>query len=104
MLNPLVSVIIPNYNYAQYLTQTLDSVLSQTYPHVEIIVVDDGSTDGSQEVLRNYTDRVTWFQQRREGVSVARNRGVQESHGQLIAFLDADDVWLPAKLERQVEK
>ena len=104
MANPLVSVIIPNYNYAQYLPQTLDSVLAQTYPHVEIIVVDDGSTDGSEAVLREYSDRVSSFQQQREGVSVARNLGVQKSSGQLIAFLDADDLWLPTKLERQVQK
>lgn len=101
---PLVSVIIPNYNYAQYLPQALDSVLAQTYPHVEIIVVDDGSTDKSGAVLRKYGDRIRVIQQHREGVSIARNRGAHESKGQLLAFLDADDVWLPMKLERQVAR
>jgi glycosyltransferase involved in cell wall biosynthesis len=101
---PLVSVIIPNYNYAQYLPQALDSVVAQTYPNVEIIVVDDGSTDESHAILRKYRDRIRLFQQHREGVSVARNRGAQESKGELIAFLDADDLWLPTKLERQVAK
>ena len=103
-MEPLVSVIIPNYNYARYLPQALDSVLAQTYPHVEIIVVDDGSTDETALVLCEYNERIRSFQHQREGVSVARNRGVQESHGQLIAFLDADDVWLPTKLERQVQR
>lgn len=103
-MQPLVSVVIPNYNYAQYLPHALNSVLAQTYPQVEIIVVDDGSTDGSDVVLCQYNERIRWFQHQRKGVSVARNRGVQESHGQLVAFLDADDVWLPTKLEKQVEK
>jgi glycosyltransferase involved in cell wall biosynthesis len=101
---PYVSVIIPNYNYARYLPQALDSVLAQTYPHLEIMVVDDGSTDESQALLRNYGEQIRWFQHHRQGVSAARNRGVKESSGELVAFLDADDVWLPTKLERQVQK
>ncbi|MBA2734775.1 MAG: glycosyltransferase [Acidobacteria bacterium] len=104
MVKPLVSVIIPNYNYARYLSQTINSVLAQLYPNIEIIVIDDGSTDGSQAVLREYGERIRWFQQGNEGVSMARNRGVQESRGEMVAFLDADDVWLPMKLERQVQR
>lgn len=100
---PLVSVIIPNYNYAAYLGQAIDSVLGQSYPSVEVLVVDDGSTDGSEAVLRGYGDRIRWFRQSRQGVSAARNRGIQESRGDLIAFLDADDLWRPEKLTRQVE-
>jgi glycosyltransferase involved in cell wall biosynthesis len=99
---PRVSVIIPNYNYGRYLSAAIDSVLGQTYSHLEVIVVDDGSTDGSEAVLRGYEGRVSWFQQRNQGVSAARNRGIQESRGELIAFLDADDVWHPQKIERQI--
>jgi len=101
---PLVSVIIPNYNYGRYLGQAVDSVLAQSYPNVEVIVADDGSTDQSSEVLRSYGDRIRWVQQRRQGVAAARNRGVSESRGELVAFLDADDVWMTQKLERQVAR
>lgn len=98
----MVSVIIPNYNYAAYLGQAIDSALGQLYPAVEVLVVDDGSTDGSEAVLRGYGDRIRWVRQARVGVSAARNRGIQESRGALIAFLDADDMWKPEKLARQV--
>ena len=98
---PLVSVVIPNYNYARYLRQAIDSVLGQTYPKVEAIVIDDGSSDQSESVLRTYGDRIRWFRQQRQGVSAARNRGIQESRGELIAFLDADDLWQPEKLAKQ---
>ena len=101
---PRVSVIIPNYNYAHYLTQAVDSVLAQTYPEVEIIVVDDGSTDDSETILRSYGDRVRWIRQKNQGVSAAQNLGVQETRGELVAFLDPDDLWLPEKLERQVQR
>jgi glycosyltransferase involved in cell wall biosynthesis len=101
MTPPLISVIIPNYNYGRYLAQAIDSVLEQTYPHVEVIVVDDGSTDDSLNVLQSYGERIRWTQQRNQGVSAARNRGIAESRGTLVAFLDADDVWLPTKLARQ---
>src|SRR5258706_11646315 len=101
---PRVSVIIPNYNYAHYLTQSLDSVLAQTYPEVEIIVVDDGSTDDSETILRSYGDRIRWIKQKNQGVSAARNLGVHETQGELVAFLDPDDLWLPAKLEWQVRR
>ena len=104
MVEPLVSVVIPNYNYGRYLTQALDSVLAQSYAHKEVIVVDDGSTDNSEIVVRGYGERVKWCQQQRQGVSLARNRGVQETSGELVAFLDADDVWFHTKLEKQVRK
>lgn len=98
----LVSVVIPNYNYGCYLGEAIESVLGQSYQHREVLVVDDGSTDDSEAVARGYGDRVRWLQQDRHGVSAARNLGVQNSRGALIAFLDADDYWLPNKLERQV--
>lgn len=103
MNNPLVSAIIPNYNYGHFLAQTVDSVLAQTYKNVEIIVVDDGSTDDSARVLDGYGEKIRWFRQANEGVSEARNRGVAESRGEILAFLDSDDIWLPEKIEKQVE-
>ena len=104
MKEPLVSVIIPNYNYAHYLPQALDSVLAQTYPRFEIMVIDDGSTDDSENVLRSYGDRIRSIKQQNQGVSAARNLGARETRGELVAFLDADDFWLPEKLERQVQR
>ena len=101
---PLVSVIVPNYNYGRYLGGAIESVLAQSYPETEIIVVDDGSTDDSLNVLHRYEGRLRWMRQERQGVSTARNRGAQESRGELLAFLDADDLWHPKKLERQVER
>jgi glycosyltransferase involved in cell wall biosynthesis len=101
-MTPLVSVVIPNHNYGHYLASAIDSVLAQTYPRVEIIVVDDGSTDGSEDVLRAYGARIRWIRQQRGGVSSARNRGIEEGAGELIALLDADDLWHPEKLDKQV--
>lgn len=100
MSDPKVSVIIPNYNYSQYLGEAIDSVLVQTVSDTEIIVVDDGSTDGSKEVLESYGERITAVFQQNQGVSAARNHGVSLSKGEFVAFLDADDAWLPAKIER----
>lgn len=104
MAHPLVSVIIPNYNYARYLRQAIDSVLAQTYPHIEVVVVDDGSQDDSRAVLEMYGTRIRWVTQRNQGVAAARNHGVRLSQGDYLAFLDADDYWLPAKIERQLER
>jgi len=101
-MTELVSVIIPNYNYGRYLKEAIDSVFGQSYPRCEIIVVDDGSTDESLDVLRSYGDRLRWVQQARQGVSAARNRGIQESRGPFVALLDSDDVWHPEKLARQL--
>lgn len=103
MSQPLVSVIIPNYNYARFLPQAVDSVLQQTYSRVEVIVVDDGSRDDSESVSAAYGDRIRWFRQENRGVSAARNRGASAAGGEYLAFLDADDYWLPTKLERQLE-
>ena len=103
-MTPLVSVIIPNYNYGRFLAQAIDSVLAQSYPRVELLVVDDGSTDGSRGIEPRYGRRLRWITQPRHGVSAARNRGVAESRGELVAFLDADDAWHPEKLARQVAR
>lgn len=100
---PLISVIIPVYNYARYLGEAVQSVLSQTYQHLEVIVVDDGSTDQSGEVARSFAGRgVQYCHQVHAGIGPARNKGVELAQGDFIAFLDADDRWPEEKLERQL--
>ncbi len=101
--NLLVSVIIPTYNSAAYIAEAVESVLAQTYPNIEIIVVDDGSTDDTATVIAPYRSSVIYINQANRGVSAARNIGMRQARGQLIAFLDADDIWMPGKLERQVK-
>src|SRR5438045_4325502 len=98
MQKGLVSVVIPNYNYARYVGDAVDSVLGQTYADLEVIVVDDGSTDASRDVLLSYGDSVKTISQQNQGVSAARNNGVAASRGEFVAFLDADDLWLPEKV------
>ncbi len=93
-----VSVIIPVYNRAKPVTRAIDSVLKQTRPPLEIIVVDDGSTDETPDVLRQYGSKIKIIRQAHRGVSAARNRGIRSSRGQWIALLDSDDEWLPKKL------
>jgi glycosyltransferase involved in cell wall biosynthesis len=100
---PLISVIIPSYNSARFVGIAVASALTQTYQPVEVIVVDDGSTDNTRAVLSPWQDRIRYFYQSNGGVSKARNRGIKEACGDLIAFLDADDVWLPEKLTKQWE-
>ena len=101
--NPLVSVIIPVYNYDRYLGEAIESVLSQTYQHLEVIVVDDGSTDQSGEVAKRFADRgVRYCHQVHAGIGPARNKGVELAQGEYVAFLDADDRWPLQKLERQL--
>ena len=104
-MQPTVSVIIPNYNYGRFLGAAIDSVLSQTFPCSEIIVVDDGSTDESLEILAKYKkDEVKIVQQKNGGVGAARNAGAKASSSDLLAFLDADDYWLPQKIEKQINR
>ncbi|MBI3999274.1 MAG: glycosyltransferase [Candidatus Omnitrophica bacterium] len=100
---PLVSVIIPTYNREHLLVDAVESVLSQTFKDYELIVVDDGSTDGTEEIIkRKYDGKIRYFKQENQGISGARNRGIREAKGEYIAFLDSDDLWLPEKLEKQV--
>jgi glycosyltransferase involved in cell wall biosynthesis len=99
---PLVTAVVPNYNYERYLRLALDSALGQTHRDVEVVVIDDGSTDGSHAILDSYGDRIRWFRQKNAGVSAARNRGIAEARGEFVAVLDADDVWHADKIERQL--
>jgi len=100
--NPKVSVIIPTYNRGWILREAIDSVLAQDYRDYELIVVDDGSTDDTRQILGSYGRDVIVLQQPNQGVSAARNRGIAESRAPLVAFLDSDDLWRPQKLTRQV--
>lgn len=97
------SVVIPVYDKEPYLVQTIDSVLDQTLPVDEIVVIDDGSSDRSAEIAASYGSRVHLIRQQNSGESIARNRGIEASTGEWIALLDGDDVWEPHKLERQFE-
>lgn len=101
-----VSVVIPAYNRAALLARTLESVLGQTFPDFEIIVVDDGSTEDIAAVVARFPDAPITFirQETNQGAGAARNRGVQAARGEFIAFLDSDDEWEPEKLERQVAR
>ncbi len=99
---PLVSVIIPVYNCEAYLAEAIGSVLAQTYRPLEIIVVDDGSTDGSADVAHRFQNTVEYCRQTHRGSSAARNAGVELAQGDYIAFLDADDLWLEDKLDLQM--
>lgn len=100
---PLVSVIIPAYNAAAFLAKTLDSVLAQTYENVETIVVDDGSTDTTPQLLDSYRNRITILRQTNAGQAAARNNGARSAKGEFLAFLDSDDLWDSDKIARQVE-
>ncbi|RJQ53966.1 MAG: glycosyltransferase [Desulfobacteraceae bacterium] len=100
---PPVSVVIPTFNRGWIIKEAIESVLRQNYPNFELIVVDDGSTDDTALILDHYGDRIVSIRQENAGVSAARNRGIREASGELIAFLDSDDLWLPGKLKRQAE-
>lgn len=102
MRGSLVSCIVPVFNGEQFLGEALDSILAQTHPSLEIIAVDDGSTDGTAAVLAAYADRVRSIRQENAGGAAARNRGLDEARGEFIAFLDADDIWHPHKLALQL--
>jgi glycosyltransferase involved in cell wall biosynthesis len=95
------------YNTQDYIQKTVESVLAQTYSNIEVIVVDDGSTDDSAKIVHNFTNtdsRVKYFFQANSGVSAARNNAISHSVGEYLAFLDSDDIWLPDKLEKQMNK
>ncbi len=102
-MKPLVSVIIPSYNMEKFTPLTVESVLAQDYLNVEIIIVDDGSTDGSLTALSRFGDRIRVLEQKNAGACAARNRGLAECKGEFVAFLDCDDLWERHKLSRCVE-
>jgi glycosyltransferase involved in cell wall biosynthesis len=102
MCTNLVSVVIPTYNYGEFLHTAITSVLNQTYSKVELLVIDDGSTDNTKEILNSFAGHIRSFYQPNSGQSVARNLGILYSRGSAIAFLDADDYWEPTKLEKQM--
>jgi glycosyltransferase involved in cell wall biosynthesis len=104
MPQPLVNVVVPVYNGANYLRKALDSALGQSYQPLQVIVVDDGSTDSSADIITSYGIRLLAIRQANGGVALARNAGIRACRGEFIAFLDQDDWWLPEKIEKQVEK
>lgn len=99
---PLVSVVIPTYNRARVLPEAIDSALGQSYPRIEVIVVDDGSTDHTPRVLESYGDRILSIRKENGGVSSARNLALRAAQGRYVAWLDSDDIWLPEKTALQV--
>ncbi|BAY66030.1 family 2 glycosyl transferase [Calothrix brevissima NIES-22] len=101
-MSPLVSIIIPCYNSQAFLKEAIASAIAQSYSHTEIIVVDDGSTDSSIEIIRAFGDRIRWETGKNRGAPLARNRGIELAKGEYIKFLDADDVLLPDCIEKQL--
>ena len=100
---PLVSIVIPCYNYGHFLTDAIDSALSQTYPNIEVIVVNDGSTDNTSEVVRSYGGKVRLIEQENQGLPGTRNRGVREARGEWVCCLDADDKFHPDYVDHCLE-
>ncbi len=104
MNEALVSVIIPAFNSEKYITECIDSVLTQTYQNIEIIIVNDGSTDNTVDIVSEYkNDQIKLFHQKNSGAAAARNHGIKQASGVWIAFIDADDIWLPDKLQKQLK-
>ncbi|HDX9639351.1 TPA: glycosyltransferase family 2 protein [Bacillus mobilis] len=103
----LVSVIVPLYNAEKYIEETMESILNQTYKNIEIVIVDDGSKDQSSSIVKNfkkkYPEQIKYISQENQGVSVARNTGIENANGEYISFLDSDDLWHSTKIEKQIE-
>jgi glycosyltransferase involved in cell wall biosynthesis len=99
----LVSIIITSYNYGRFLNEAIDSALNQTYPHTEVVVVDDGSTDNSAEIISGYGERIVPLLRKHEGARLAYNEAFRSSRGEVVIFLDSDDALLPTALERAVK-
>ncbi|MGE7862937.1 glycosyltransferase family 2 protein [Bacillus mobilis] len=103
----LVSVIVPLYNAEKYIEETMESILNQTYKNIEIVIVDDGSKDQSSSIVKNfkkkYPEQIQYILQENQGVSVARNTGIENANGEYISFLDSDDLWHSTKIEKQIE-
>ena len=101
-INPLISVIMPTYNNGKYIKQAIESIYAQNYDNIEIIVVDDGSTDNTKEILKEYKN-IKYFYIRHKGIPFARNLAIENSNGEYIAFCDSDDYWLPEKINTQIQ-
>ena len=104
-MDELVSIIMPSYNTAKFISETIESVLVQTYTNWELIIVDDCSTDNTDEVVKSFLsdNRIKYItNEKNSGAAVSRNRALREAKGKWIAFLDSDDLWLPVKLEKQI--
>ena len=101
--NPLVSIVIPVYNGAEYMREAIDSALAQTYKNIEVIVVNDGSKDNTDEIARSYGEKIRYFKKENGGVSTALNLGIQNMQGEYFSWLSHDDVYLPEKIERQID-
>src|SRR5258708_23497185 len=102
MFKPLVSILINNYNYGRFLTNAIDSALAQTYQRIEVVIVDDGSTDNSREIISSYGDRIIPVLKENGGQASAFNAGVEASRGEILSFLDADDSFFPEKISHVV--
>src|ERR1035438_3997655 len=103
MTAPLVSIVIPAYNYSGYLREAIESVLAQTYRNIELIVIDDGSTDDTRRVLEGYGDRFYWESQENMGQSRTLNKGWGMAKGEILAYLSADDALMPHAVAKSVE-
>src|SRR5579872_2866095 len=103
MQSPLVSIVTPCFNAARFIEETIESVLAQDYPLIDYVVIDGGSTDGTIEILRRYEDRLHWHSARDNGQADAVNRGFAQARGDIFAFLNADDTYLPGAIARAVE-
>lgn len=104
-MDELVSIIMPSYNTGKYIAETIQSVQKQTYENWELILVDDCSTDNTDEVVRSFLcdERIRYYKnERNSGAAISRNKALREAKGRWIAFLDSDDLWKPEKLERQI--
>jgi len=103
MLKPLVSIVIPIYNGSRYMREAIDSALEQTYKNIEVIVVNDGSTDNTEEIALSYGNRIRYFSKENGGVATAVNLGIENMNGEYFAWLSHDDIYYPAKIEKQIE-
>lgn len=105
MVDGLVSIIMPSWNTARFIRESIDSVRNQTYTNWELLIVDDCSTDNTDEIVASYSDeRICYFKnEKNSGAALTRNRAMREARGEWIAFLDSDDLWTPEKLERQLQ-
>src|SRR5438132_6207432 len=100
---PLVSIVTPTYSPAAFLPETIESVLAQDYPRIEYIVLDDGSTDSTSQILSDYTGRLIWESQANQGQTPTINKGWERSHGDIITWLNSDDTYLPGAVSKAVD-